>query len=40
MKVLIPFYFGLGNAVMFIPFLRTLRKFHPDWKITILCGMS
>ncbi|MDD2715972.1 MAG: glycosyltransferase family 9 protein [Candidatus Wallbacteria bacterium] len=39
MKFLIPFYLGIGNAVMFTPFLSTLRNKFPDASIHLIGGL-
>jgi len=40
LRILIPFYFGLGNAVMFTPFLRTIKSIYPDCHIVLACGVG
>lgn len=38
--VIVPFYFGLGNAVMFLPLLHRIRLKYNGHRITLLCGMN
>lgn len=37
MKLLSINFGGLGDELLFLPTLKTIKKAHPDWHITLLC---
>jgi ADP-heptose:LPS heptosyltransferase len=36
MKILIPIYTGIGNAVLLTPMIRTIKKVYPDSQISLI----